>query len=770
MSVASMIDDAPTDEESSQASPSFRELAESLPQMIWTCEPDGACDYLSPQWVAYTGIPAADQLGYRWLEQLHPDDVEPTTQRWTAALATGLFDVEFRIRRSDGVYRWFKTRAVARRHDDGRIRKWIGSNTDVQELRDAQHALETRVTNRTEALRSATMNLETVARQLDMARALTKIGSWQYDLENGQVTWSDELYRIFGLSSDGPAPGFDAQGALFAPASWQGLQQAVGRSIETGDGYEIALEIVRADGARRSAVARAEALCDPSGRVVRLVGTFQDSTEQELVASQLIDLTERLQLASSAARMAVWDWDIRSDVLVWDEAMKELYGRQDGTYEAWRNSLHPEDAERAERELADAYSTAGSFNTVFRICRPDGDIRHIRAAARTLCDQVTGAPARMIGVNIDITREHLADLAMRRSEALQRAIIVHAGAAIIATDCKGTVTAFSPSAEKMLGYTEEAVVGKHSPALWHDPHEVRSAIARLEAAGTPVATPFDAFVARARIVGHDANEWTFIRSDGMRVSVLLTVTPIRDDAGEIIGYLGVAIDLTERKRTERELLELNEKLAERSAQREVLLQEVHHRVKNNLQVIASLINMQLRLLGDEAARAALKDCQGRIRAIALIHELLYSGRDYSQLTFSDYIRTLLHNIVGATSRSTVELRADIAPIAIPIDQAIPLGLIANELITNAFKHGFPDSRRGTITLVFAETDDDLVLEVGDDGVGLPPAFDAATANSLGVRLVSSLARQLDARLEVTRAPTRFVLRMRRASGRPNTEL
>ena len=143
--------------------PDFRALAESLPQLVWTCEGDGPCDYLSPQWVAYTGIPEGEQLGSSWLEQLHPEDSAAVQIEWRQAAAVGgAFDVEFRIRRHDGEYRWFKTRATPLRTADGRVIKWFGSNTDIQELRDAQDELqrlnedlERRIEARAEEVRAA---------------------------------------------------------------------------------------------------------------------------------------------------------------------------------------------------------------------------------------------------------------------------------------------------------------------------------------------------------------------------------------------------------------------------------------------------------------------------------------------------------------------------------------------------------------------------------------------------------------------------------------
>src|SRR5687767_1224262 len=116
----------------------YQALAESLPHLVWTCRPDGYCDYLSRQWVEYTGRPAEEQLGSGWAEQLHPEDRDRVETEWARATTQGdSFDVEFRIRRADGIHRWFKTRAVPLRDDSGGVLKWFGSNTDVEDYRNA---------------------------------------------------------------------------------------------------------------------------------------------------------------------------------------------------------------------------------------------------------------------------------------------------------------------------------------------------------------------------------------------------------------------------------------------------------------------------------------------------------------------------------------------------------------------------------------------------------------------------------------------------------
>jgi two-component sensor histidine kinase len=256
-------------------------------------------------------------------------------------------------------------------------------------------------------------------------------------------------------------------------------------------------------------------------------------------------------------------------------------------------------------------------------------------------------------------------------------------------------------------------------------------------------------VLRSRQQVADACEWTYVRKDGSRVPVLLTVTALRDEAKAIVGYLGVAVNLTQRKAQERELLELNRLLAERTAQMEVLLQEVHHRVKNNLQVIASLIGMQQRQVSDPPTRNALAECKTRIQAIALIHQQLYQSSDYSRIPFSDYAQQLAQTIfaVAGAERERVQVSFDMQKIALPVEEAIPCGLILNELLTNALKHAFPSPRRGVVKIALRLTGPtELTLSVSDDGVGLGHDFAIEHCRSLGLHLVSDLAAQLDGRL------------------------
>jgi two-component sensor histidine kinase len=203
--------------------------------------------------------------------------------------------------------------------------------------------------------------------------------------------------------------------------------------------------------------------------------------------------------------------------------------------------------------------------------------------------------------------------------------------------------------------------------------------------------------------------------------------------------------------------ELEQRVSARTSElkeREALLQEIHHRVKNNLQVIVSLINMQIRGLEAGSSRAALRDCQSRVMTMSEIHQMLYQSTDYAQVPFAKYARELATRILRASESSPgkVTLHFDLEELSLPVKTAIPCGLILNELVANSLKHAFPNDAHGTISVALRlAPDHSMILSVGDDGIGISPALDFDNPSSLGVQLVMTLVEQLDGHLEIIRA-------------------
>ena len=235
-------------------------------------------------------------------------------------------------------------------------------------------------------------------------------------------------------------------------------------------------------------------------------------------------------------------------------------------------------------------------------------------------------------------------------------------------------------------------------------------------------------------------------------------------------------ELKGRKRTEEELRQLNQNLDERVEQRtnelriandllvvynqkiegslrekEVLIKEIHHRVKNNLQTVSSLLSLQTRLVEDPAGRSALKDSQMRVRSMALIHEKLYQSDNLRDIDLRPYIENLCMVLFQSyqTDKRFIQLDTQVENLTIGIDVAIPLGLIINELISNALKHAFPGGRSGTIQMTLnSSLSGNMTLKCQDDGCGMPDSVDFSRSKSLGLQLVHNLTRQLDGKLEI----------------------
>lgn len=199
-------------------------------------------------------------------------------------------------------------------------------------------------------------------------------------------------------------------------------------------------------------------------------------------------------------------------------------------------------------------------------------------------------------------------------------------------------------------------------------------------------------------------------------------------------------------------LKLQTELEDSLHEKDVLLQEVHHRVKNNLQLVSSLINLQLARVPGGESRTVLEECQGRIHAVAIVHEAIYSARDYARVPIVNYVRSLASGISHAvgTSGRGIEFELEIGDERLPVDKAIPCGLILNELISNAVKHAFPDGRLGTVRVLSSSTPDQkMEVIVSDDGVGIPQGFSPESCESVGMQVVCALVEQLDGTLEVS---------------------
>ena len=408
-------------------------------------------------------------------------------------------------------------------------------------------------------------------------------------------------------------------------------------------------------------------------------------------------------------------------------AVEESIGKQFSSY------IHPEDRDLNNRLFEELVRREIDYcRHEVRYRTKSGGYRWIEIFARLVLDtqnQIAGTT----GTLNDITARKQDEQSLQK----QRAAIEAAIDGVALLDASGHFTYLNDTLAIMLGRSVDELQS-HGWRDLIDPCETN----RFEGEIIP----------KLQITGKWRGAIAARRADGLGFTAELSLTSIEGG-----GFAWVFRDITDRIEAEQFILKsLKEK--------EVLLKEIHHRVKNNMQIVSSLLNLQLDSLQDEKTRTLFIEAQNRIASMALVHEKLYQSDDLAKIDFTDYLRELTDNLasmLGAHMRNIV-FQLKTADVHLGIDTAIPCGLIINELVSNAYKHGYPNGGPGHVTLIFEQLPTGpLYLEVSDDGRGIPPGFDLQRTKSLGMQLVHTLVRQLHGTIEIQGPPgARFILHLK----------
>jgi PAS domain S-box-containing protein len=450
--------------------------------------------------------------------------------------------------------------------------------------------------------------------------------------------------------------------------------------------------------------------------------------ESEQQRAALEESERQLRITLQASRVGTWRWDVLTDAVQWSQTLEEVHGMAPGTFggtlDAYKRDIHPEDRERVLANIAETMREGALYSTEYRIIRPDGQVRWLMARGEVLRNRM-GRPMGLIGVCMDVTERREADEVRSRLAA----IVESSTDAIVSETLDGIITSWNTGAEKMFGYTEKEAVGRPLSMLTPPDRmgEVTDALQRLRRGETV-----------------EAFQTVRLRKDGTPLFVSIGLSPLRDAFGKTVGASVIARDVTAARRAE-------EQIAASLQEKEVLLKELQHRVKNNMQVISSLLSLQSAHIEDERAVRALRESESRVRAMMLAHERLYASQVLGRIDFSRYV----HELVGELMRSylgdskDVKVAIAVDQMGLDLDSASHSGLILNELVTNALKHAFPGGAQGEIRVEAVMLDDGRIrLRVSDDGVGMPSDVHYRTSPTLGLQLVNSLALQMGGALEV----------------------
>jgi PAS domain S-box-containing protein len=710
----------------------FLQLAENTQQLFWiTTLYSKELIYVSPACEAIWGRSAEEAYAnpQAWIRQIHPDD------RWLfpailKAQSEGKStDVVFRIYHTDGRLIWLRERTFPIADKEGKIYRVAGIVEDITESKQ----------------------LEAERRRIEQA--------WQQS--------ANHFRQIFELAPNGIAL-VDLQGRFIQVND--AFAQIVGYTPEELK-HRQQLDILHPEdvnpllGANEALLAgkvsvsqRQIRYTHRSGQVVHVLFQATLLTDEEgqptQFLNQVIDISARVE-----AEIALKESEERfRQSFEWAPIAKAMT-HVDGTYlqinAAFTETLgytledlkgktvlditHPDDIattlENSNRLLAGQVHQCEQEQ---RYIHKNGQI--VYAILRiTLVRTAQGDPSYFLSQILDITERKQAEAALRQSELSLRGIFQQSALGISIVDHRGHYLKVNPALEEILGYSAAELTHMSFCDLTH-PEDIQEDWQLFQEVLNGQRDRYHL-------------EKRYIHRSGKVVWCRLAVSAVRDPEGKNLFIIGICEDITEEKRAK---LQIQAALQEK----EVLLREIHHRVKNNLQIISSLLRLQADQIKSRKYARVFKDAGSRIQAMSLIHEGLYQSNNLAAVDLKQYLHNLISNLFHSYGVNPESIRANIRAegIRLNLDDAVLCGLIINELVTNSLKYAFPKGRSGEIEIHFSQTRKYTQLRVSDNGVGLPPNFDFKETQSLGLQLVATLTDQLQGKIQLRSKPgTTFII-------------
>ncbi|MEG4024610.1 PAS domain S-box protein [Microcoleus sp. S13C4] len=626
----------------------------------------------------------------------------------------GRIHIENDNRKFDGVLFWLEGDYICIYDSHGRIVGYFGAQRDISDRKKAEATLrdsEERFRATVEQAAVGITHPDQTGRYLRVNQKFCEILGYSAS-ELLSRTWMDVTYPE-DIDAD-----LEQNNKLFAGEI---------------DSFKMEKRLLHKDGTLVWVNITVSLIKEPlSGAIYNVVVT-EDISDRKETEAALKESEERFRQLAENIERVFWMVNVQPQEIIYiSPGYEKIWGRSCADLYAYgrffADSLHPEDRERVIANLTRQIESEDEIE--YRIVRPDGKTRWIRDRAFPIRNQ-SGKVYRIVGIAVDITARKQAEKTIRENEERFRQLAENIQDSVWLMSAEFTDLLYlSPAYEQIWGRSREELYAEPLKMMeWVHPEDKRL----LEEAMGLV------------LQGESTNtEYRIFLPDGTIRWVCDRAFPIYDESGKIYRVAGIAEDISDRKFTEARIqAALREK--------EVLIKEIHHRVKNNMQVISSLLELQAQYIEDEPTLALFEDSQTRIHSMALIHEQLYQSEHLDRIALPPYVENLVANLYQSfgCGNTAIQFKLNLAPIYLNIETAIPCGLIINEVVSNSLKYAFSQSLAGEINIKFNELScQQLQLIIQDNGSGFPANFDVENAETLGLRLVRMLSCQLEASITI----------------------
>jgi len=687
-------------------------LINNSTDLICILDEEGFIIFDSPSSKRILGYFEGYFIGKSPLEFTHPDDVERVKmdlQKVYEKKNSGI-PIEFRIRRADGKY--IPVESVSQN---------LTGIPGINGIVITAHPLIERKKNEN--------ILQFQANILNNVRDCVIV----YDFHGKIIYWNKGAETIYGYLEE-EILGKNIK-TLYLNTDQDQFTPDLREIMETGE-YNGEWEGKRKDGSSVYVDIRETIMHDVNGEVIGIIGVSKDITERKEAEKALNDSERQLRMiadnmvdmVSQTGINGVLQYVSPSHSIILGYNLEDLLGRTIFDF------IHPHDLEKVEKFYKTAMHTMEPNKIECRFRHAYGHYIWLEVMGNILFDENHLIKGSVFGAR-DISDRKNVEKQIKRSEAYYRTIFENTGTATIIVEEDTTISLVNAEFGKLYGYSKEEIEGKKSWKEFvlgdhinkiEEYHNIR----RID----PKLAPRN-------------YEFKFVGRYGNIKDVFATVAIIPGTKKSLISLL----DITEIKIAEN-------KIKESLMEKEVLLREIHHRVKNNLQIISSLLNLQARCVDGEETINVLKESQNRVKTMAMVHEKLYQSSNLKDINLKEYVENLISDLFYSygVKRGIIEPQVHVDDLKIDIDTAIPCGLIINELVTNSLKYAFPatvggeKSKGGIIKVRLKRLKNNLELIVSDNGVGLPEDIDMEHIETLGLKMVNVLVSQLGGTLELDR--------------------